>query len=453
MPLNVFSRQALNNSVNQGMGFNVQNMIQQGAGQVMQDVEERRQMGRRKYASDMLSQQLQQAQQDLNNQLEGLKTNEERYRFGQEQEYYGGLHTPAGQAALKGYREKLGLPEVGDITTPQGLDVDAAYGRQIEAQKQHEQAVAGEILRTYIPTPGQPDPVHVQWAQQKLGIPSQQAHTQTTTPAAPPAAPRSAAGVFMHEALPTGVGTATGMALASRVPPQYKPIAGLGGFLAGQLGTQKLEGPLSEGDLQEHPVAANLGNVAGFAGSLLFGDNPLMKGVKGLGNRIRGMSRTGPSSSPPGQSMTTSGGPGPATATPKPMPSMGNVPVGDVNVTGMETPRPQSALSRVATPTQRGFGKYPQGEGEMAKVPPPGKRGREYPVGETSLQKTTPPGQRGRGVPQAAPQNELAVPPGLRGREMPGGQPAIINQKIAQFFNLNGRLPSTQELQQLLAQP
>jgi hypothetical protein len=446
MPVNAFSRQAVNNSVNQGMGFNLQNMIQQGQGQVMQDVEERRQMGRRKYAADILSQTMQQQMMDLANQKADLENSQGRYHFGQEQDYWGRpgqpgmLQTPEGQAQERAYSERLGVPQEGPITNPYQMERHTQQGEQIGKGEDVNKQIAMHILSTSMMWPqGGVEPPEVQWARRILnvnqGAPEPGSHEPAVAPSQPP---RSAWGVGVHEALPGLVGAGAGGAAMAFTPgpPVVKGLAGLAGMGLGAGMTSTALDPLPESDLQAHPTAARMGRMVSMAAPLVVGGAQMLKG------KLGGMKPTQPA--PAGMSTAGEAG-GAATVAEPPMSRMTRGPASDqprVSQPGTVLPMEKGAQPEAAP---RKPISYP-----MASVV--GRRGRQMPgKGPGGSPLATPVSKRGRGVPQAppvqAPGMVPPVPPGQRGYGQ--GDPEI-NAALAQFFQQQGRVPTPQEMAQLL---
>lgn len=287
-------------------------------------------------------------------------------------------------------------------------------------------------------------PPEVTWARGKLGLQQGQQPgpvAPTAQPAAQPtAAPRGAAGVFMHEALPSFVGTAGGFAAGARIPgpPIGKLIGGAAVGLTGDRLVRMAEGELTPEEQAAHPTALNMGRAVGAIGGYMARD-------KGFMSRGPVSAPQQPQSTPPAaQSMSN-----------MTMPSMGNVPgVGaKPAMTGIpqQPPAPPAtgqALTRMAHPVPpgaRGRG-MPQAAPSSQIGTPPSQRGRGMPA-QSKAGGITPPGARGRGVPQAGPSGNVAYPPGTRGRDL--GTPSIMD-RIGEFFRLNGRMPTDVELQQLL---
>src|SRR5882672_1973224 len=100
MPTNLFDQPSdLRQRATKNLGFDASSMIQSQIPQIMQDVEERRQMGRKKYSEDILTQQLAQAAQELQNRTAG-------YHLKQERQYY---DSPATSKMFQDYLKRMGF--------------------------------------------------------------------------------------------------------------------------------------------------------------------------------------------------------------------------------------------------------------------------------------------------------------------------------------------------------
>lgn len=295
MPVNQFMRPSLYAPSGAGFGMNIGQMLAAGGQQVMGDVEENRQMSRRKFANDILSQQLLQAQQELKNREEG-------YHFGQEQQYYNSLQTPEGQAMWRAYQERMGLPPV-RLTNPNQIHDWSGVAGMANAQDEHTQAVAAHILANSFSQPGVPDKPEVLWARHALGIATPtsgapQEASKSATP--PPAAPRSAMGVFMNRFVPTALGTAAGTAAFSMVPnPWLKLPAAIGAGALANKGGEMLMGQLTPEESSAHPTAEAAGNIGGTMAGLIrpgakyVGSHAPAAGEKGMFKNIRALFKRG----------------------------------------------------------------------------------------------------------------------------------------------------------------
>lgn len=279
---NMFDRPRLNlnQSVNEGLGFNLQNMLRSGMAEGMQDVEERRQMGRKKFASDILSQQLEQASRDLANQKFG-------YEFGQQKQTWGmpgGEGTPETQAMMRAYALRQGSPWQGGAHTPEQYRMGQEMeGGRLKAEGEAKQAASMIIMYS---NPGSPE---YEWAARTLGIaPSTNVPAGGVVPAvkpvstSPTAKPKTAFGTFLHEAAGPVAGGAS-FAGGARAGSRFGlPGSIIGGGLAALVGnaiTDQAMGELTPEEQAAHPTAAKAGGLAGNIAGLLLG----ARGMKGKG--------------------------------------------------------------------------------------------------------------------------------------------------------------------------
>src|SRR5947207_8631689 len=140
------------------LGFDPSAMIQSQIPGIQQDVEERRQMGRRKYAEDILQQGTTTASQELANRMTG-------YKFSREQAYNQGFQNPQNQALIKAYMERQGMPYSGPITSPEQFHDFGTMQSGLEKSEAENKQIAG-VLITYT-KPGTPE---YEWAARTLGI-------------------------------------------------------------------------------------------------------------------------------------------------------------------------------------------------------------------------------------------------------------------------------------------
>ncbi len=304
MPTNIFgNNDTLRQQSVQRMGMDVPKMIQQQWQEAQPRFEEQRQMGRKKFAQDILEEELRNAHQELMNRQEG-------YRFGQEQDYYKFLQTPEGQAGWKAYQERMGLPSTGPMLYPQQIKDQDELAKEALAQKQHEQAIAESIIRWHQKVPGEADTPEVTWAKQRLPPTVVPGATGQPAPAAPaPPTPRyGPVGTFLHEAVPPLVGGGGAWAAAKAMPggPYAKGAAGIGAYLLGDRLARMYGGELTPEETAAHPLAAGLGTGAGWLGGALLGGGGL-KAARGGPTPP-----TGPPPLPPGGARVRPGGPGPA---------------------------------------------------------------------------------------------------------------------------------------------
>src|SRR6266704_2543786 len=143
------------------LGFDPSRMIQQMTPQIMQDVEERRKMGRGKYSQDILTQKLAQAAQELQNRMAG-------YDFSRRKAHDESFTDPEMQAMFKAYQLGGNMPYTGPIRSPEQLhDIETlqtgASSRDVEDRR-----VAAQVLTQ--PGLAQPGSAIHDWAKNILGI-------------------------------------------------------------------------------------------------------------------------------------------------------------------------------------------------------------------------------------------------------------------------------------------
>ncbi len=287
MPTNVFNNpNFLRGSAQRNLGFDPSSMVQSMAPQIMQDVDERRQMGRGKYTEDILQQRESIEQQKLAAAAQEIQNRVAAYHYQQEQDYYNSLKSPEGQAMFKGFQERENSPYKGPLTNPNQIRDFGAMQHDVMGEASQTKRMA-ELILQYGMGANTPE---VTWAKKVLGIPETSVTPTPAAPAGTPAAspPRSAANVFMHELTP-GIGGAGGVwagaKLGSRASPGWGTLigAGVGGTL-GYRGTDALQTPLSPEDRAAHPIAAGAGNIGSLILSLLTGAKATMgKGPGSLG--------------------------------------------------------------------------------------------------------------------------------------------------------------------------
>src|SRR6266576_3177003 len=124
------------------LGFDPSSMIQSQIPGIQQDVEERRQMGRRKYAEDILQQSTGTAQQELANRMAG-------YKFSREQMHDQSFQDPNVQAMIRAYMLKQGSPFPGNITSPEML-TDA---EKLQGMSTKEDEINKQVAMMFL-TPG-----------------------------------------------------------------------------------------------------------------------------------------------------------------------------------------------------------------------------------------------------------------------------------------------------------
>jgi len=264
MPTNLFDNpKTLRQRSAGNLGFDVPSMIQGQVPQIMQDVEERRQMGRKKYAEDILQQQLQSSAQELQNRAAG-------YHLGQEQQYY---DNPATSKMFQDYLGRMGFGTSTNapINNPHQIKDIMDLQHQALGQEQGHEALAMHLLQTQFP----PDPAVVEYAKRNLGITSPSTNAPAALPGKPTASTgdRGALGVFLNRALPTGVGAGSAMMTGAKMPGPW-PLKLAAGGTVGLIGdrlTRMAMGDLTPEEEKAHPTAAMAGDVTGLLAGLIAG--------------------------------------------------------------------------------------------------------------------------------------------------------------------------------------
>ncbi len=370
MPTNLFDNpMSLRQRASKNLGFDASSMIRSQVPQVMQDVEERRQMGRKKYAEDILTQQLMSAKQELENRAAG-------YHLGQEQQYYS---NPATSKMFQDYLGRMGFgsSEGTPINNPHQIKDLMDLQHQALGQEGSKEALAMHLLQTQYP----PDPAVIEFAKKNLGLPGAVTTNAPVQgpPAPPPTGQRGALGVFMNRMLPSGAGAGTATMVGKKVFQNAPgglwgkiPLSLVAASATGLMGenlAHSAMGELTPEELAMHPTAANMGTWAGILSGLAGGNrlsSPALignvgnKGVASLVSRIFGKKPLAPGQirvKPGYQPVPAPPAPGVGTVNTPPIPnlppSMGNVPGYPSQAPGVTDPAMQRFLQSLykRTPT------------------------------------------------------------------------------------------------------
>lgn len=295
MPTNLFDQPGtLRSRVSRNLGFDPSAMIQERIPIAASGAAESRLMSRKKFSEDILTQQLQQAAQELQNKMTG-------YDFSQKQDYYSHLKTPEGQAMWKAYQERMGMPGVGNVDNPYQIhDLTNQQHEALDQEKFQKQVwmhiiensydqpifgTDGKTITGYRRTPEK------EAAMRALGIPIEgaggtNAPAATAAPVTPtPEGGRSAMGVFLNRAFPTGVGSAGAVAAGLRTPgpPWVKALSVPAAYLIGDRITRMAMGDLTPEEETAHPWAKNMGDVAGLIGGTVAAKKTVGPGSGSLG--------------------------------------------------------------------------------------------------------------------------------------------------------------------------
>jgi len=251
-------------------GLDLHALLNRGIQGTMAGAQEETGIRRRKDASDLLTAQLSQAAQELQNRMHG-------YEFEQEKQFDTGLaQDPRLQASLADAFSRSGNPF---LTAPTSRHALAAYHQFGPAVQGHNE-IAASILKNYQLTasPGAPDPPEVAWAKKVLGVggagggqpPSNPPPDNKTKEQVPFGALRAAGTGVVG-----GVGAYGGSKLFEAGAKRFAPSMSPGKMAAGKFGSGLVGAGIGQtiynllGDPRgieaerEHPIAALGGTLVG----------------------------------------------------------------------------------------------------------------------------------------------------------------------------------------------